>query len=192
MQSMDIKENYKLRSNSGYIEFPYNSLKFSKSYFPNYTKLWNNLPEKIKSKNDINEFKDELKLLLKPSKIKHFYKGNKLANSLLTRIRVGRSKLNDHSFSIGQIDSPYCLCHGIETVEHYLHDCFLFTVERQKLFSLVEQYIPAFKNMNKKTKVQTLVNGYKTSDKLFEYTNLRVTFAVQNFILQTKRFAEQT
>ena len=188
MPSLDIKENYILRSKTNYKEFPYKNLKFAKSFFPSYTKLWNNLPDKIISNINISEFKDELKIQLKPNNIKHFYKGNKLANSLLARIRLGRSKLNVHAFSIGLIDSPFCLCHRMETVDHYLHDCFLYTVERHKLFNLVEHYIPAFKTMNKKSKVETLLTGYKTHNTLFEYTNLRVTLAVQNFILQTKRF----
>ena len=79
----------------------------------------------------------------------------------------------------------------METVDHYINDCFLFTVERLKLFNLVEHYIPAFKTMNKKSKVQTLLNGYKTHNKSFEYTNLRVTLAVQSYILQTKRFSDK-
>ena len=191
MPLLDMRKNYNLRSNLEYTEFDYYNLKFARSFFPQFTKFWNNLPEKIKSNNNIIEFKEELKLDIKPNKIKHFSKGNKVANSLLTRIRLGRSRLNDHLFSIGQIDSPSCLCHETETVDHYLHDCFLFTVERQNLFSLVEHYIPAFKTMNKKAKIQTMLNGYKTHDKSFEYTNFRVTLAVQNYILQTKRFADK-
>ena len=42
----------------------------------------------------------------KPPRYKHFARGNKLSNSLLTKIRVGRSDLNQHKFTIGLVDSP--------------------------------------------------------------------------------------
>ena len=129
-------------------------------------------------------------------------------------MRLNRSTLNAHTYSIGLSQSPNCQCNSIETVEHYLYDCFLFTEERHKLFSLVEHYLPSFKNKNKKSKVDILlyrykasdqlfnyVNtkitiakidillyGYKASDQLFDYVNTKITIAVQNFILNTKRF----
>ena len=64
------------------------------------TKLWNNLPPNIKCK-DIDDFKYFLKLELKPQKIKHFSKGSKYGNSLLTRLRLGQSEPNLHKFSVG-------------------------------------------------------------------------------------------
>ena len=73
------------------------------------------------------DFKFKLKQELKPAKFKHFSKGSKLGNKLLTRIRLERSDLNLHKFNIGQIDSPECSCHAkYESSLHYLIDCFLF------------------------------------------------------------------
>ena len=48
------------------------------------------------------EFKVKIKEKLKPQKHKHFSKGSKNGNILMTRIRLGRSELNMHKFSIGQ------------------------------------------------------------------------------------------
>ena len=92
----------------------------------------------------------ELKIDLKPPKIKNNSYVRKIRNCLLTRIRVGRSDLNLHKFTIGQADNPECLCHfKEESPKHFFLDCFLYTAERQTLFSLVEHYIPKFSSLSK-------------------------------------------
>merc|ERR1711947_1421 len=101
-----------LRSKGGCIPFKSCGSKFDKSFFPYQTKHWNSLSRNVQSL-DIENFKTFTKTL-KPNKYKHFHKGNKDTNSLLTRLRVGRSQLNQHKFSVGQIDSPECLCHHRE------------------------------------------------------------------------------
>ena len=67
---------------------------------------------------------------------------------MLTQIRVGRSKLNSHLFTIGQTNDPHCVCKSInETSLHYFLQCNLFSAERQQMFRVFEQYIPTFKTM---------------------------------------------
>ena len=86
-----------------------------------------------------------MKKMFKPKRYKHFARGSKLGNILLTRIRVGRSDLNQHKFAVGHVDSPECLCHfRSESPEHYFLDCFLYEPERQILFGLIEHYVPFF------------------------------------------------
>ena len=115
-----------------YMPFPSKTEKFLKSFFPHFTKLWNSMDKEITSKN-LEEFKIYTKKL-KPKKIKHFSRGNKHTNSILTRIRVGRSELNQHKFTIGLVESPECLCHSKEeSPKHYFIDCFLYTQERESL-----------------------------------------------------------
>ena len=58
------------------------------------------------------DFKDKLKIDMKPNKIKHFSKGSKIGNMLMTRIRMDRSDLNLHKFVIGLSDNPICMCHA--------------------------------------------------------------------------------
>ena len=160
------------------------------SFFPYYSKLWNSLPKQIQVLN-LEEFKIYTKKEMKPLKIKHFSKGNKYSNSLLTKIRVGRSSLNLHKFSIGKIESPECLCHyKEESVSHFFLDCFLYTLERQTLFSLFGHYIPNFPNFSKHKKLYTILNGINIGDNDFLSTNISLTIATQNFILQTNRFVE--
>ena len=124
--------------------------KFNTSFFPNTLKLWNNLTREIQYK-DVHEFKLSIKNKIKPPRYKHFARGNKFANTLLTRIRVGRSYLNQHKFTIGHADSPECSCHfKSESPEHYFLQCFLYSQERQTLFDLFEHYIQTFPNLNRK------------------------------------------
>ena len=74
------------------------------------------------------DFKSRLKEEIKPHKFRHFSKGSKIGNKLLTRLRLERSDLNLHKFTIGQSETPECLCHSKqESSQHFLLDCFLYT-----------------------------------------------------------------
>ena len=189
MPELDYESQIATRSKGGYIPFKYKGEQFKNSFFPNTTNLWNNLSLTLQSK-DLYEFKSCIKNEIKPPKYKHFSRGNKKGNSLLTQIRVGRSFLKQHCFTIGLSDSPECLCHSkFETSEHYFLDCFLYSPERQILFSLIEHYIPNFNRLNKKQKLDLILRGVKIDDDDFLHLNTILTKAVQNFILNTKRFS---
>ena len=150
--------------------------------------MWNSLPSSTKGM-DVADFKRQLKLDVKPLNIKHNYKGSKVGNCLLTRIRVGRSDLNLHKFMIGQLDNPECLCHfREESSKHYILDCFLYTAERQNLFTLVEYFIPTFSRLSKSDKFNILLYGLNTDNSDYDYLNMKITIALQNFIITTKRF----
>ena len=91
------------------------------------TKLWNNL---IVSTQFMAppDFKDQLKIELKPKKIKHYSKGSKIGNTLSTRIRLERSNLNLHKVTTGISETPECLCHAIKELSfHYLLECLLYS-----------------------------------------------------------------
>ena len=190
MPKLDWNNDQRTRSKGGYLPYDNFGHKFRNSFFPYMTKLWNNLPPNIKCK-DINDFKYFLKLELKPPKTKHFSKGSKYGNSLLTRLRVGQSEFNLHKFSVGLVEKPDRACHEKqESTKHYILDCFLYTTERQKLFSLVEHYIPKFKGLSKASKLNLLLYGLKTNDPDFDNLNFIITKADQMFLIQTKRFSK--
>ena len=189
MPKLDIENIYTLRSKGGYI--PYKNLgdKFKKSFFPYTSGLWNSLPKNVQG-YELADFKTYTKKELKPTRYKHFSKGNKSSNKLLTRIRVGRSYLNHHQYSIGLSGSPQCLCHfREESPLHYFIDCFLYLPERQALFSLIEHYIPHFTNLNKKQKLEIILHGIDIDNQDLYPLNVSLTIAVQNFILHTKGFS---
>ena len=81
--------------------------------------------------------------LIKPPRLKHLNTGSKYGCSLMTRIRVGRSYLKAHSYSIGlEIDNA-CSCDNItqETSLHYMF-CTKYTEQRLLLYQRIEQIIP--------------------------------------------------
>ena len=187
---IDYEKKYHTRSKGGYLPYPFKGEGFKKSFFPYMTGLWNNL--------DVNhqlmalpDFKSRLKEEIKPHKYRHFSKGSKIGNKLLTRLRLERSDLNLHKFTIGQSETPECLCHSKqESSQHFLLDCFLYTSERQALFDRVEHYIPKFKSFSKSLKYEILVMGIHSKDPYYYSTNTTISIAVQNFIMKTRRFPE--
>ena len=126
------------RYKGGYGPYPNYGHKFLNSFFPYISKLWNSLPVSTKIL-DVSDFKHQLKSDMKPAKYKTFSVGHKHSNSILTRFRTGRTDLNLNRFTIGLSTDPSCPCHyKFESSEHFMLDCFLYTVERQKLFDQVE------------------------------------------------------
>ena len=99
------------------------------------------------SRLNLIDFKEYTNKEYKPVRCKHFSRGSKIGNKLLTKIRVGRSDLNQHKHVIGLSDTPECLCHfRQESPLHYFIDCFLYLPERQTLFSLIEHNLQIFLN----------------------------------------------
>ena len=190
MSSIDYERKYLTRSKGGYSPYPYFGEKFKNSFFPFMTHLWNNLSVSTQVM-ELSNFKVQIKKDLKPVKYKHFAKGSKIGNTLLTRIRLERSDLNLHKFTIGHSESPECTCHAKrESSLHFLIECFLYTGERQTLYNLVEHYIPQFLNKTKQKQYEILTMGINTDQPEFNSTNATISIAVQKFILSTKRFSE--
>ena len=139
------------------------------------------MPKQIQGKNLI-DFKEFTNKEYKPPKYSHFASGNKITNTLLTKIRIGRSDLNQHKFIIGLADTPECLCHfREESPSHFFLDCFLYLPERQILFDLIEHYIPNFKRLTKQKKLDIILRGIDIDNNDFIQLNTRLTIAVQNF-----------
>ena len=190
MTKLDYERKYLTRSKVGYSPYPYFGEKFRNSFFPYMSKQWNNLDVGTQVLQ-LSEFKEQLKKDLKPKKFKHFSKGSKLGNSLLSRIRLDQSNLNLHRFTIGLSETAACTCHANkESSIHFLTECFLYSGERQTLYKLVEHYIPHFLNKSKIKQYEILVMGINTDQPEFDSTNTTISIAVQKFILTTKRFSE--
>ena len=180
--------NSRMSKNGTFESFPPLGNDFSNSFFPHFTKSWNNLQTEIKSEKDIAIFKSSLKSKIKPKKHKHFSRGCKTGNSLLTQLRVGRSFLNVHGFQINFSSTDKCDCSRIETVSHFLNQCFLFQPEREVLFNSIQKILPKFKTFSDKKKTDTLLFGINLDSEENDSRNIPITIAVQKFILQTGRF----
>ena len=68
-------------------------------------------------------------------------------------------------------------------------DCFLYLLERQTLFDLIEHYIPKFKNLSKHKKIYIILRGIDIENDDFIQLNTTLTIFVQNFTLHNKRFS---
>ena len=64
----------------------------------------------------------------------------------------------------------------------------MYSPERRVLLNLFEHFNPTFKNLSRKKKLDMLLTGIKTDDPQFFSLNKTLTIAVQNFIIETKRF----
>ena len=189
LTKLDCDKKRVTRSKGGYLPYPNFGVKFLNSFFPYISKIWNNLDNKTKTLA-LPDFKIRLKNILKPDKIKHFSKGSKTGNIFLTRIRLDRSDLNLHKYSVGKSDSPECACHARqESSYHYMIDCFLYNCERQILYNSVEHYIKNFRNLGKRKQFEILTLGIDIKNPDYNYINTYITYAVQHYIFRTKRFS---
>ena len=164
-------------------------MKFCNSFFPYMSRLWNKLPKKVKSMN-LDDFKLYLKEEVKPNRRKFYSKGNKHKCSLLTRIRVNRSYLNEHGFSININESPACkncTCPRENSI-HFICFCPKFNELRNVLFTKMEEFIPKFYQLPKKRQYDILVFGYDPDNKELDKINTKIMYLTQNFIYDTKRF----
>ena len=125
--------------------------------------------------------------MLKPCKDKLYSFGSKTGNSYHTQLRVGRSQLNGHLFEIGLAKTPGCLCgHKLESVTHFLLDCFLYQNERETLMQNINDLI---KSQPSKTFLcNTLLHGDYSDELQNNFnTNQMIFFHVQQFLCQTNR-----
>ena len=175
------------RSNKHYSTYTETNTDFCNSFFPKISKLWNNLPFHLRNK-DLFEFKIDLSLQMKPHKNKLFSIGSKFGNSIQTQLRLGRSQLNDHLFSVRLSPTAKCLCGNLETTEHFLLDCFLYDIERQTLLSELPGVLEkGLDKYNKKELAHILLYG-EYSDNPEKYEHNKILFRyVQKFLIQTKR-----
>jgi hypothetical protein len=177
-----------LRSKGNFIPFPFKGVKFSKTFFPYFTKKWNQLPPEAK-KSSTEDFKKYINENLKPKRYRFYSRGNKIKCKLLTRIRVGRSLLNSHQFTLGFTDTPSCACsYSKETPLHYITQCPYFTDARRRLFGQVQKFIPNISRLTKLRQYEILVLGYDIHNEELRSINTKIMIATQNFIQETKRF----
>ena len=135
------------------------------------------------------DFKLKLKEKYQGKKVKHYCRGiSKTSNSLHTQLRLGRSFLASHGFSIGINTSDLCLCWRPETTKHFFLECFLFQEERKTLFEKLVQILPKFSSFTKSYQIEVLLFGINNKNEEPDPRNIPIVFAVQKFILNTKRF----
>ena len=157
------------------------------SYFPFAIKRWDALPGTVRGL-DQADFKLKLKELLKPPRFKHFNCGYKFPNALHAQLRLKRSNLNAHLHPIGLSVTPECQCGSTETVRHFLLDCKIYTQPRLTLFEKLDGLLEKrVKHYSKSDLVEIFLFGEKPHLPEKYQHNKFIFFAVQRFLLKTKR-----
>ena len=76
-------KRYNTRSTDEYENFPRPNEKYYKSFFPHFTRSWNNLDKEIREDQDHHNFKEQIKIRLEPPRHPHYKYGDKYANNLI-------------------------------------------------------------------------------------------------------------
>ena len=176
--------NRPLRNASARTEPINQTTKYQNSYIPATTRLWNQLSEETRAKTT-KSFKKEMSKTLTVEKPPKYYSlGSKTGNCLLTRLRVGMSKLNAHSFTTQATESPSCHCGSkLENTRHFFLHCPLYTKQRQLLYTSITHAIcHDFVSKPDSDKLTLILHGKDDGN---EKTLADI---VQNYILSTKRF----
>ena len=76
-------KRYNTRSTDEFENFPRPNEKYYKSFFPHFTRSWNNLDKEIREDRDHHDFKKQIKIRLEPPRHPHYKYGDKYANNFI-------------------------------------------------------------------------------------------------------------
>ena len=110
-------------------------------------------------------------------------------NSLMCRLRVGRSYLNADSFKIGHSDTDPCECGQKETVAHFFVGRN-YSDQQEILQNKFDDRLPKFRSFSNSKKLEIFLYGQNLKSEEFDCRNISLTFALQTNVLSTKRFSD--
>ena len=147
---------------------------YNNSFVPLATREWNLLPPEAKNCNSLYSFKRSLNRNM-TSIPKYYYIGDRKSQILHTRLRLQCSSLNADLFKNHILDNDKCPCGQVETAEHFLLNCPLFTELRNDTIGKI--LMPY--------NIEILLKGCPLYS---DNVNGEIFLAVQNFILKSNRF----
>ena len=116
---------------------------FKYSFFPCTLNDWFNLDVSIRNSKSISVFKSKLLSFIRPVQNNIFNIFDSQGLKLLTRLRLGFSRLNEHRFrhNFKECVNPVCSCSlEIEDTSHYLLHCHHFALYRIDLMNSVNSF----------------------------------------------------
>jgi len=131
--------------------------RYKNSFFPDVTKSWNDIGPEFQSCTSLESFKRGILNLIRPIEKSIYGIHDPLSLKRIFQLRVGLSPLKCHKKSHKFIDTPndWCDCHcAPESTKHFLLECPLFLLQRQKLRQLVS-------NLLVNTQIFHLMNDFK-------------------------------
>ena len=160
---------------------------FKNTFFPYCINEWNNLTVEIRNSKSVGAFKKLIKCEKKENSIFSIY--DPLGVKLLTRLRLQFSHLNEHKFrhGFGDTINAMCACGSeVETTEHFLLRCHLYSPQRLELFENLEKVDSSFLNLKVKEKVSFLLYGSQSATS--KSSNHEILKFVIKYIKETARF----
>ena len=129
-----------LRNATSHTTIANHTTSFQRSFFLSTAKLWNQLPESIRSL-PLSSFKKAVhKHLGVPKPPAYYTFGSKFGNILHTRLRTQMSHSNSHRFLVNTHTTPECSCgYRVENVSHFALVCPNFQRQRHQLFRNISQ-----------------------------------------------------
>ena len=112
-----------------------------------------------------------------------------LGVKLLIRLRLQFSHLNEYKFRHDFVDTINAMCacgSEVETTQHFLLRCHLYSPQRLELFENLEKVDSSSLNLNVKDKVSFLLCGSQSATS--ESFNHDILKFVINYIKETGRF----
>ena len=108
---------------------------------------------------------------------KFYFTGKRLGQLYQARLRTNCSSLNLYLYSKKLTDSPLCACSSVEDTYHYLLVCNRYSNLRRDLLNTV--------SMICRPTIDVFLYG---NDELSTQQNKNIFLAVQNFVIENKRF----
>ena len=179
-QCLPVSHNYALRNNLYHLPIT-RTVAYYYNFLPSTIKLWNDLPDTLKSATSVAKFKQciQNKKLEDKTKSKLYNYGQRKLNILHCQLRNFSSNLNADLFNYNLVDSPKCLKCGycFEDSVHFFFQCPCYDFARNILITYMSDHdIPR--------DVSTVLSGY---DCLPLRENMLFFDQVHNFIINTKR-----
>ena len=170
------------------------TIRYDSSFLPDTIKLWNNLPTDIRDSISLQIFKSKLKTtLLSVDEVPDFFSyGHRFSNICLTQLRLGFSRLNFDLYKVNVMPSPVCSCSfPNEDVTHFFLFCPKYAFPRKKLFDITIPLLAPGVHCNLIIHLasQRLIHIFLFgSNELPDRLNLQISDAVQNYVIESRRF----
>ena len=175
-------------------EFSWRNHRFLRSFYPDSVLIWNNLGPEIRKIETLSEFKQKLLKIIRPEQKSTFNVHDPEHLKYIYQLRVGLSPLHSHKHRHNFKDTPTDACRcgtGIETSEHFLLTCPLFTSPRNEMLATVNpvllckiRNVPQLENQ---AMAKILLYG---SENLNPNDNKLILEAVIKYIQHTERFKQ--
>ena len=172
-------------------EFSYRNQRFLNSFYPDSVICWNNLGPEIRNIETLSHFKKKLLSIIQPASKSIFKIHDPNGVKFLYQLRVGLSPLKEHKKRHRFLDTPTDICccgTGIETTEHFLLKCPMFSGPRAKLLSKINPILNSNSEqlIDDPYLVQIILYGNQNFN---PFENNSILNATINYILFTERFS---